>query len=77
MAEELLTVDQMAELLQVKKSTLYSWTHQGWIPHVKVGRLVRFRREAVEAWLKTREVNGRTSRVPTPQRNGREGRARC
>ncbi len=77
MAEELLTVEQMADLLQVKKSTLYSWTHLGWIPHVKVGRLVRFRREAVEAWLKSREVNGRASQVPTPERNGLERRARC
>ena len=63
--EDLLTIDQVAELLQVKKATVYAWTHQGWIPHVKVGRrLVRFRREAIEAWLKAQEVEGRLTRVP-------------
>ncbi len=64
MPEDLLTIDQVAAFLKVRKSTLYSWTHQGWIPHVKVGRLVRFRREAIEAWLKSREVNGRPTRLP-------------
>ena len=62
---DLLTIDQVAALLGVAKATIYSWTHQGWIPHVKVGRrLVRFRREAIEAWLKAQEVEGRPTRVP-------------
>lgn len=31
---------------------------------VKVGRLVRFRREEIERWLRERAVNGRATRLP-------------
>ena len=50
----LLTPEQVAEMLQVKVSTLYSWTHQRKIPHLKVGRLVRFSRKDLEQWLQTK-----------------------
>jgi excisionase family DNA binding protein len=50
--EQLLTVDQVAEMLQVPKATLYGWRyhHQG-PPGIKVGRYVRYRRQAVDKWL--------------------------
>ena len=47
----LLTPEQVAEMLQVKLNTLYSWTHQRKIPHLKVGRLVRFSRRDLEQWI--------------------------
>ena len=55
---ELLTPEQVADMLQVKLSTVYSWTHQRMIPYFKVGRLVRFTRRGLEQWLqeKQREV---------------------
>ena len=39
--QKLLTPDEVAELLSVKKSTIYQWTHEGFIPHVKLGQKVR------------------------------------
>ena len=50
----LLTPEQVAEMLQIKLSTLYSWTHQRKIPHLKVGRLVRFSQSDLEKWLQTK-----------------------
>jgi len=52
---ELLTPEQVAEMLQVKLSTVYSWTHQRVIPYFKVGRLVRFTRSGIEKWLQERQ----------------------
>lgn len=52
-ANELLTVDEVAEFLRVKPSTVYEWAKQGKIPASKVGRLWRFRREDVEAWVRS------------------------
>lgn len=52
---ELLTPEQVAEMLQVKLSTLYSWTHQRRIPHLKVGRLVRFTQSDLEEWLQGKQ----------------------
>ena len=47
----LLTIDEAAKLLRVKRSTLYSWVHRRQIPFQKVGSLVRFRKDDLEAWL--------------------------
>lgn len=58
----LLTPDQIAEVLGVKLSTIYQWTHQGYIPHFKVGRLVRFDLRVIELWLQRLSKAGRTTK---------------
>jgi len=60
--EKLLTVEQMADYLQVKPSTIYQWTHQRFIPHVKLGNRIRFRVSKVEKWLEERSITGRLAR---------------
>jgi excisionase family DNA binding protein len=40
--KELLNTPQVAEWLNVKESTIRKWVHYGFIPHVKIGRCVRF-----------------------------------
>lgn len=62
MRDKLLTPEEIADYLGVKKSTIYQWTHQEFIPHVKVGRFVRFKMSQVEKWLEKREVDGRKTR---------------
>ena len=60
--EQLLTIEQIADFLQVKQSTIYAWVHQEFIPHIKVGRLVRFQQSKITEWLEKRETAGRLSR---------------
>jgi excisionase family DNA binding protein len=60
----LLTAQQIAGYLGVPPSTIYKWTHEGFIPHVKLGRLVRFRLAEVERWVEKRSVAGRVTRRP-------------
>lgn len=60
--ENLLTPQEIADVLGVSKSTIYQWTHQEYIPHIKLGRFVRFRQSQVEKWLTQREIKGRKSR---------------
>jgi excisionase family DNA binding protein len=52
--KELLSTSEASEFLGIKKNTLYEWIIQKKIPYIKVGRLVKFRREDLEAWLKRR-----------------------
>ena len=48
----LLTVDELAALLKVPRSTIYAWRYRGCgPPAIKVGRYLRFKPEEVEAWL--------------------------
>ena len=60
--ERLFTIEQLAEYLQVKKSTIRDWCHTQFIPFTKVGRLVRFREKDVLKWLQQRSIKGRRKR---------------
>jgi excisionase family DNA binding protein len=60
--DALLTPEQMAEIIGVKLSTIYQWTHQKFIPHVKIGKLVRFDQAAVLDWIQRRSVRGRSAK---------------
>ena len=44
-------VKPIAELLDVKQSRVYDLAQQDLIPHIKLGRQVRFDLDKVEAWL--------------------------
>lgn len=50
--EALLTVDQVAEHLQLPVATLYRYRHRGEGPRAaRVGRHLRYRRADVEEWV--------------------------
>lgn len=52
----LLTVPEVAELLSVPKSWVYGHVASGDMPHLKVGRYVRFTARDVMAWLEARNA---------------------
>lgn len=49
--DTLLNVKQVAQYLQLKESTIYSWAQDGKIPAIKIGRTWRFRRVDLDGWL--------------------------
>jgi excisionase family DNA binding protein len=51
MDNQFLTVQEVSEYLHIKPATLYSKVGGGEIPHYKVGRLVRFKREDIDRWM--------------------------
>ena len=59
--EKLLTTQQLSNLLQVKRSTVYKWAYYGYVSMVKVRSLIRFKESKVEEWLRKREIKGRGS----------------
>ncbi|MBU1006662.1 MAG: helix-turn-helix domain-containing protein [Candidatus Omnitrophica bacterium] len=59
--QNLLTPKQLSDLLQIKLPTVYKWAHYGYVPFVKIGKLLRFKESKVEEWLKKRERRGRSS----------------
>ncbi|MBD3268484.1 helix-turn-helix domain-containing protein [bacterium] len=50
------TVSDVAQYLGLTDSTIYTWAQQGDIPHIKLGRMVRFRRSDIEKWLESQTV---------------------
>ena len=57
--KNLLTVEEIAQYLHVNKSTVYDWTHIGFIPHYKLPRGFRFRLSDVDKWMNSRKVKER------------------
>ena len=49
--DALLTADEVATFLRVTRGWVYAETRARRIPHVRLGRYVRYRRSAVEAWV--------------------------
>lgn len=48
---ELLNIDQVAELLKLRKSWLYDEVEARRFPHLRLGRQLRFRASEVRAYL--------------------------
>lgn len=57
--EPLLDPGAAAELLAVRPSWVYEAVRAGRLPHVKVGRHLRFVRSDLERWVETRRVRAR------------------
>jgi len=55
----LLTTEQAAELLQISPATLQKWrsTGQENIPYLKIGRLPRYKRSAIEAYITRKSIS--------------------
>lgn len=52
----LMDVNELAEYLKLEKQTIYNWLHKKKISGIKVGRVWRFDKNAVDAWLRSRMV---------------------
>ena len=70
--KQYLDIAALAERLRIKRSTLYAWAEQGTIPHLKLGRLLRFDPDDIEAWLQAHRREGISESVPfrTQRRHG-------
>ena len=47
----LLTIDEVAEYLRVKRRTVYDWVKKGKIPAIKTVGQWRFNKDKIDAWL--------------------------
>ena len=56
---KLMTTDEVADLLNVRPSTIRKWVHLEQIPVVRLGRAVRFRADALEKWVNERSQQPR------------------
>jgi excisionase family DNA binding protein len=55
MADRLLRAEEVAERLQLTTDFVYALARKGAIPHLRLGRAVRFRAEAIDNWLAASE----------------------
>jgi len=53
---ELMTVEEVADYLRLTKTTIYRLLKRGDIPAVKIGRVWRFEKTAIDDWLHEKSV---------------------
>lgn len=51
MSNEIMTVEELAEYLDLAVSTIYQKVHQKEIPHTKIRNLLRFPKTVIDEWL--------------------------
>lgn len=49
--KNLLTISEVALYLNIRQKTIYAKVSAGEIPHYRIGRLIRFRIDEINAWL--------------------------
>jgi excisionase family DNA binding protein len=55
-ANEFLKIEDISAYLNIKTKTLYAMVESGDIPHYRIGRLIRFKREDVDLWMEAKKV---------------------
>lgn len=55
--KDLLTPEELCDLLHVKMSWIYRQVREGTIPHCKIGKYLRFYRPDIEKYLTQSQAN--------------------
>ncbi|MGB6067044.1 MAG: helix-turn-helix domain-containing protein [Desulfomonilaceae bacterium] len=53
MEDRWLSGDEIAVYLGIKRNTVYTWIAEKGMPAHRIGRLWKFRKEEVDAWVKS------------------------
>jgi len=67
---DVMTIEQLADYLQIAKSTLYKLAQEGRIPAQKVGKHWRFHRETIDRWIAGEglaQLEGKPASSPSDQ----------
>ena len=54
MADDILTIEEVAKYLRVSERTVYDWAQKGEIPAGKIGTVWRFKKDEIEKWVNER-----------------------
>jgi len=54
--QRLIEIDELSSMLGVSKNTLYDWCAVKKIPHIKLGKFLRFKAADIESWLEAKRV---------------------
>lgn len=72
-----LTLNELADYIKVSKSTAYKWCSSGQIPYIKTGKLLLFKKDAIDVWLEQynvptkAQIGQNISQLLKPLQNGK------
>ena len=53
---KMMTVKELAKYINVKEKTIYNFAEKGLIPHYRLNRLIRFRKNEIDQWIDSKRV---------------------
>jgi len=53
---ELLTIDEVAEILAVSPVTIYRYKKEAGLPYIKIGKILRFDKEDLWDWIQQHKI---------------------
>jgi len=59
---EIMTAEELAQYLQVDEQTIYRKTRGHEIPAVYIGKVVRFKKDVIDGWLRISSLNWTSGR---------------
>jgi excisionase family DNA binding protein len=57
MASKWVSVEEIAKYVGISKDTVYRYVHELGMPAHRVGRLLRFKKEEVDVWIRSGASN--------------------
>ena len=54
--KRLLSVEELAQYLNLRKQTIYNWLHNKKITGIKIGKVWRFEKEEIDKWLQKHKM---------------------
>lgn len=63
-ADKLWTADDVAEYLGMTKPWVYAQVRRKRLPHLRLGKYVRFQQRTIEEWVQANEHQGTERRTP-------------
>ena len=74
---QIMTTKELAQYLKLHGITICKYAAQGKIPAIRIGRVWRFDKEAIDRWIagaqNDSETNDRSRDKTTPKKDGRKG----
>ncbi|MFC1716614.1 helix-turn-helix domain-containing protein [Candidatus Poribacteria bacterium] len=67
--DRLMTVQEVCELLNVRKTYVYWLTHRKKIPYIKLQGHLRFRKAAIDEWIRIQEIRYANTEEEIQDRN--------
>ncbi|MDZ4057649.1 MAG: helix-turn-helix domain-containing protein [Polynucleobacter sp.] len=55
--DKLMTLQEVADYLQIKERTIYQWAQNGKIPGFKLGSAWRFKKADLDLWIEEQKRN--------------------
>lgn len=57
-AIEIIDIKELSSRIKISVKTIYRWVHYEYVPHIKMGGVVRFDWQDIISWIEKQKIRG-------------------